>query len=202
MDNSVVAAPLNSPPTVVNSTSTPRTRTNAQSPPNAVENRTRSAETLKRKAAVGALGNGPSTVPKPTKRRRRGRDENAETSKGESRSGVRQPLGPDAWYDLRVAELQERRARRKVAEKRADREYQLQMRRLELLGRCISSPANQLPAASADDKKEKPTAVSPNATRRAPGQQEEGTAEPGAETEEEAESSGDDMYSTLLRSAI
>ena len=194
MDYLVPGLSLNSPPAVVNSSPTTRTGTNAHSPQNATDNRTRATGNLKRKAAVGELGSGLSTVEKPAKKRSSVRDENVENSGGESRGGVRQQLGPDVWYDLRVAELQERQAKRKLGEKQAEREYQLQMKRLELLEKCIASPANHLPAANADDKKEKSVVVSPNPSRHGPGQPEEGTLEHGSEKDDEAEIRDDDLY--------
>lgn len=194
VDNPVAASSLNSPPAVVNPSSTTRTGTNAHSPQNAADNRTRATRNLKRKAAVGELGNGLSTVAKPAKKRRRVRDKNVENSRGELRGGVTQQLEPDVRYDLRVAELEEQRAKRKLAEKRAEREYQLQMRRLELLEKCIAPPANHLPATNANDKKEKSVVVSPNASRHGPGQPEEGTLEHGPEKGKEAETRDDDLY--------
>lgn len=193
VDNPVAGSSLNSPPAVVNSSPTTQAGTNAHSPQNAVDNRTRATGNLKRKAAVEELGNGLSTVENPAKERRWVRDENVENSRGELRGGVRQQQGPDVGYDLRVAELQERRAKRKLGEKREEREYQLQMRRLELLEKCIAPPTNHLPAAKADDRKEKSVVVSPNASRHGSGQPEQDTLEHGQEMDEEAEIRDDDI---------
>ncbi|MCJ1425338.1 hypothetical protein MMC29_003226 [Sticta canariensis] len=193
VDNPIAGSSLNSPSAVVNFSPTTRTGTNAHSPQNSVDNRTRATGNLKRKAVVGELGNGLSTVAKPAKERRSVREENVENSRGELCGGVRQGLGPDVWYDLRVAELQERQAKRKFGEKRAEREHQLQMRRLELLEKIIASPANHLPGANADDKKEKSVVVPPNTSRHGFGQPEEGTLEHGPENDEEAEIRDDDL---------
>lgn len=93
-----------------------------------------------------------------SEKRRRLRYEDVEITRRQLDNGATQRLAVPLRFDLSVERLAERRAERQferdLAEERVEREFQLETRRLDLLGNCATLPANHLHATLVDDEKE------------------------------------------------
>lgn len=101
-----------------------------------------STSNLKRKTAIGELGDALEMMTDKGEKRRRLRDEDIEVTKRELDTGITQRLRHQLCFDLRIAELAGEEAARVSAEKKAKREYQLEMRRLDLLEKGITLPSS------------------------------------------------------------
>lgn len=129
--------------------STPNLQTSAE------KQATCATANLKRKSTLGELGNTLGLMVETSEKRRRLRDKNIENTKLELDSSITQRLKRQLNFDLRIAELAETRAARKSidaeqqaaresTDRQAEKQYQLEMRRLDLLEKGITLPTNPL----------------------------------------------------------